>query len=73
MISSVILWQRNFDMYRRKALENGFTEEEVDSVEQRLKWLYRHGRPLQMPRQLDLIWAAHRLLCIEREMNSLFY
>lgn len=72
-MAPAILWQRNFDMYRKKALEYGYTEEEVDSVEQRVKWLYRNSRhPMQLPRQLDLIWATHRLLNIEREMDSMF-
>lgn len=67
-----ILWQRNFDCYRRKALEHGYTNEEIDSVEQRLKQLYRESRhPLRLPRQIDLLWAAHNLLDIEREMNKL--
>lgn len=72
MVAPAILWQRNFDRYRQKALEHGYTEEEVDSVEQRVKWLYRHGRLSHMPLQLDLIWATHRLLDIEREMDSMF-
>ncbi len=64
-------WQRNFDYYRRKALEHGYTKEEIDSVEQRLKQLYRESRhPLRLPRQIDLLWAAHNLLDIEREMNK---
>ena len=67
-----ILWQRNFDCYRRKALEHGYTNEEIDSVEQRLKQLYCESRhPLRLPRQIDLLWAATNLLDIEREMNKL--
>ena len=59
-------------MYRRKALENGYTEEEIDSVEQRVKWLYRHRGLSHLPSQLDLLWATHRLLDVEREMDSMF-
>ena len=66
-------WQRNFDYYRQKALEHGYTDEEVDSVEQRVKWLYHHKRPLQLPRQVELIWTSHQLLDIEREMDGLIY
>ena len=65
--------QRKLDHYRQKALEYGYTNEEVDSVERRLKWLYRHHRhPLDMPKQINLLWAAHYLLNIEREMNGMF-
>ena len=63
--------QEKFDYCRKKALENGYTDEEIDSVEQRLKYLYRHSRPLHLPRMIDLLWAAYRLLDIEREMNDL--
>lgn len=74
MTAPATLWQRNFDRYRKKALEHGYTEKEVDSVEQRVKWLYRHSdHLLAMPRQIDLIWASHNLLNIEREMDRLLY
>lgn len=72
MISPAIIWQRNFDMYRKAALEHGYTEEEIDSVERRVKWLCRHSRCFLQLRQIDLIWATHRLLDIEREMDGLF-
>lgn len=65
------IWQRNFDWYRKKALEHGYTDEEVDSVEERIKWLYRHERLSLLPRQINLIWAAHQLLNVEREMKGL--
>ena len=72
MVSPAEMLQRKFDYYRKKALENGYTNEEIDSVEQRLKALYRNSRhPLYLPHQIDLIWAAHNLLNIEREMNDL--
>lgn len=71
MVAPAILWQRNFDRYRKKALEHGYTDEEIDSVEKRIKWLYRHERLSLLPRQLDLIWAAHQLLNVEREMKGL--
>ena len=71
MEAPAIIFQRNFDMYREKALEHGYSKEEIDSVEQRIKWLYRHSRhPLRLPRQIDLLWAQHQLLNIEREMNN---
>lgn len=71
MASPAIEWQKNFDYYRKKALESGYTNEEIDSVEQRLKQLYRnHRHPLRLPRQIDLLWASHNLLNIEREMNK---
>lgn len=71
MTSPATDWQRAFDYYRKKALESGYTNEEIDSVEQRLKALYRnHRHPLHLPRQINLLWASHNLLNIEREMNK---
>ena len=66
------IWQANFDKYRRKALEYGYTDEEVDSVDRRVKWLYRHSRRSLRLRQVDLIWATHQLLDIERETEGMF-
>ena len=71
MASHAIEWQKKFDYYRKKALESGYTNEEIDSVEQRLKQLYRnHRHPLRLPPLIDLLWASHNLLNIEREMNK---
>ena len=73
-ISPDMIWQMNFDKYRKKALEYGYTEEEADRVIERVKRLYRGSRhPLQLPPQLRLLWASHQLLDIEREMDGLLY
>lgn len=71
MKDPALYWQETFDMYRKKALENGYTNEEVDRVEERVKWLFRNRYVSHLPRQLDLMWASHRLLCIEKEMEDL--
>ena len=69
--SSDLFWQQNMDYYRRKAMEHGYTKEDVDSVEHRMKWLYNHRRIEQLPKQIDLLWALHNLLNIEMEMETL--
>lgn len=71
-VQAMAIWQRNFDMYRQRALEHGYTGEEIGRAEQRVKWLYRNRRLSDLPRQLALIWASHRLLEIERETDGMF-
>ena len=73
MTAPGIILQMNFDKYRRKALEHGYSEEDADRVIERVKRLYRTRRPSQLPPQLRLLWASHRLMEIEREMDGLLY
>lgn len=62
--------QKLIDCYKRKALERGFTEEEVLWVEDGVKRAVRESRHPMHLRLIDLIWAQHNLLLISRMNNK---
>ena len=64
------IMQDKINFYKKKALEHGFTKEEVNWVEDGVKSTYRESRhPLSL-RLIDIIWAWHNLLLISKINNK---